>query len=541
MRMASGVPDTLLGVDERDEFPARPRLKEQGGLHALDVWRSSHACIYCRLNTQSRRETDMLDRTNTSQRVDVLIVGAGLSGIGAAYHLQDKCPQKSFAIVEARDNLGGTWDLFRYPGIRSDSDMYTLGYAFRPWVEDKSIAEGPRILNYLRETAAEYGIDKHIQFNTRVTSASWSSAESQWTVQMEHGGARVTMTCKFLFMCSGYYNYEDGYSPAFAGAENFKGQMIHPQKWTPDIDYKNKRVVVIGSGATAVTLVPEMAKDAAHVTMLQRSPTYVVSRPGDDPFAKFLRKISPKLAWHVTRWRNVLFSMYFFRLCRRNPDRAKRMILGAAKHALPEGYVETHFTPRYNPWEQRLCLVPDGDLFAAINSGKASVVTKAIDTFTAAGIRLSDGSELPADIIVTATGLNLQVLGGIEMTVDGKSVDFSKALNYKGMMYSDIPNMASIFGYVNASWTLRSDLTSEYVCRLLNYMDAHGFTQCTPHADSSVTAQPWVDFSSGYLTRSEAMMPKQGSKDPWKLTQNYARDIVSLRYGKVDDGVMVYR
>ena len=487
----------------------------------------------------------MLDKTNAGapvpNHVDVLIVGAGLSGIGAAYHLQTKCPQKSFAIVEARDNLGGTWDLFRYPGIRSDSDMYTLGYAFRPWVEEKSIAEGPRILNYLQDTAAEHGIDKHIQFNTRVTKASWSSKDSTWTVDTEQRGARVTTTCNFLFMCSGYYRYDEGYSPSFPGSEKFSGQIIHPQKWTPDIDYKNKRVVVIGSGATAVTLVPEMAKDAAHVTMLQRSPTYVVSRPGNDPFAGFLRKISPKLAWHLTRWRNVFLQLYFFRLCRLNPDRAKKMILGAARKELPPDYVETHFSPRYNPWEQRLCLIPDGDLFNAIKDGKASVVTKAIDTFTEKGIRLADGSELPADIIVTATGLNLQVLGGMDLAVDGARVDMSKALNYKGMMYSDIPNMASIFGYINASWTLRSDLTSEYVCRLLNYMDAHGFTQCTPHADESVTAQPWVDFSSGYIARSEGMMPKQGSKDPWKLTQNYARDIVSLRYGKVDDGVMAYR
>lgn len=476
-----------------------------------------------------------------SEHVDVLIVGAGLSGIGAAYHLQDKCPGKSFAIVEAREKLGGTWDLFRYPGIRSDSDMYTLGYSFRPWVESKSIAEGPRILNYLRETAAEHAIDKKIRFNTRVVKASWSSQDSRWTVEAEQGGERAVFTCGFLFMCSGYYRYDEGYSPAFPGSEKFSGQIIHPQKWPDALDYKNKRVVVIGSGATAVTLVPEMAKDAAHVTMLQRSPTYVVSRPGDDPFARFLRGISPKLAWHMTRWRNVLLQLYFYRLCRRNPERATKMILGAARKELPEGYVETHFTPRYNPWEQRLCLIPDGDLFNAIKDGKASVETNAIDTFTAGGIRLADGRELPADIIVTATGLNLQVLGGMQLVVDGKGVDMSKTLNYKGMMFSGIPNMASIFGYINASWTLRSDLTSEYVCRLLNYMDAHGFTRCTPVADASVSAQPWVDFSSGYLTRSEAIMPKQGTKSPWTLTQNYARDIVSLRYGKVDDGVMAYR
>ncbi len=489
----------------------------------------------------------MLDKMSVNEQtpnhIDVLIVGAGLSGIGAAFHLQDKCPNKSYAIVEGRAASGGTWDLFRYPGIRSDSDMYTLGYSFRPWLEPKSIAEGPRILNYVRETAAQYGIDKKIQFNTRVTKAAWSSKDSMWTVEAEQGESQtpVTFTCNFLFMCAGYYSYEGGYAPEFPGSDKFSGRIIHPQKWTDDIAYAGKRVVVIGSGATAVTLVPEMAKTAAHVTMLQRSPTYVVSRPGDDPFAKFLRGISPKLAWHITRWRNVLFQMYFFRLCRKNPERAKKMILGGARHFLPEGYdIEKHFTPRYNPWEQRLCLVPDADLFNAIKNGSASVETSAIETFTEKGIRLVDGRELPADIIVTATGLNLQVLGGLKMAIDGKPVDFSKTLNYKGMMYSGVPNMASIFGYINASWTLRSDLTSEYVCRLLNYMDQHHFTQCTPRADGNVSSEPWVDFSSGYLARSEAMMPKQGSKDPWKLTQNYARDIVSLRYGKIDDGVMVY-
>ena len=460
------------------------------------------------------------------EHADVLIVGAGLSGIGAAVHLQNKCPAKSFAIVEARERLGGTWDLFRYPGIRSDSDMYTLGYAFRPWVESKSIAEGPRILNYLRETAAEHSIDKMIRFNTRVVKASWSSADSRWTVEMEQGGSRAVMTCGFLFMCSGYYRYDEGYSPSFKGSENFSGIIVHPQKWPDALDYKNKRVVVIGSGATAVTLVPEMAKDAAHVTMLQRSPTYVVSRPGNDPLAGLLHKISPKLAWHVTRWRNVLLSMYFYNLCRRNPERAKKTILGAARKELPEGYVEQHFTPHYNPWEQRMCLIPDGDMFKAISSGKAEVVTNTIDTFTQDGIRLADGRELPADIIVTATGLNVQALGGISVVVDGESVDMGKTLNYRGMMYSGIPNMAAIFGYLNASWTLRSDLTSEYVCRLLNYMDAHGYTQCMPVADRSVDALPQTEFSSGYLTRVQDQMPKLGSKAPWTMAKNYARDLV---------------
>jgi cation diffusion facilitator CzcD-associated flavoprotein CzcO len=477
--------------------------------------------------------------------VDVLIVGAGLSGIGAAWHLQQKCPGKSYAILEGREAIGGTWDLFRYPGIRSDSDMYTLGYRFKPWTEAKAIADGPRILNYVRETANDNGIDSRIRFSHRVKSASWSSRDARWTVEAERGPSRepVRFTCGFLFMCSGYYNYENGYEPEFPGADNFRGRIVHPQKWTDDIDYAGKRVVVIGSGATAVTLVPEMAKTAAHVTMLQRSPTYVVSRPAQDALANRLReKLPAKLAYHLIRWRNVLFGMYFFQLCRRRPDVAKKMILGAARKQLPADYdFATHFTPRYNPWEQRLCLVPDGDLFNAISDGRASVVTNAIDTFTEKGIRLKDGSELEADLIVTATGLNLQVLGGMQVSVDGRAVDFARTLNYKGMMFSDVPNMASIFGYINASWTLRSDLTSEYVCRLLNYMDRHGYKQCTPHnADPAVGMKPWVDFSSGYLARSNEKMPKQGTRAPWKLTQNYARDIFALRLGRVDDGVMVY-
>ncbi len=480
--------------------------------------------------------------------LNVLIVGAGLSGIGAGYHLQQNCPGKTYAILEGRDCIGGTWDLFRYPGVRSDSDMFTLGYSFRPWTEPKAIADGPRILNYVRETAADNGIDKKIRFNHRVKRASWSSAESRWTVEAERGGQGaepeiVRFTCNFLFMCSGYYNYENGYSPEFAGAKDFAGRIVHPQKWSDNVDYVGKRVVVIGSGATAVTLVPEMAKDAAHVTMLQRSPTYVVSRPAQDPVANKLRaRLPTKLAYHIIRWRNVLWGMYFFRLCRRDPARAKNLILGGVRLALGPDYdVATHFTPRYNPWTQRLCLVPDGDLFNSIKDGRASVVTSEIDTFTKNGIKLKDGSELAADIIVTATGLNLQVLGGIEISVDGRTVDPARTLNYKGMMYSDVPNLASSFGYTNASWTLKCDLTCEYVCRLINYMDRHGYRQCVPrNLDPSITEEPWIDFSSGYVQRSIAKMPKQGSKRPWKLYQNYAFDIVTLRFGKVDDGVMQY-
>jgi monooxygenase len=479
---------------------------------------------------------------------DVLIVGAGLSGIGAGYHLQHKCPAKRFVILEGRDCIGGTWDLFRYPGIRSDSDMFTLGYSFKPWTEAKAIADGPRILNYVRETAAENGIDKNIRFRHRVKRASWSTPDARWSVEAERISGEgvteiVTFTCNFLFMCSGYYRYEEGYTPEFAGAADFAGRIIHPQKWPEDLDYAGKRVVVIGSGATAVTLVPAMAKQASHVTMLQRSPTYVVSRPAQDPLANKLRRNLPaKLAYHLIRWRNVLLGMYFFQLSRRKPARVKQLILGGVRMALGPDYdIATHFTPRYNPWDQRLCLVPDGDLFQAIKEDRASVVTNEIDTFTTDGIRLKDGSELPADIIVTATGLVLQVLGGMEVAVDGRPVEFAKTLNYKGMMYSDVPNLASAFGYTNASWTLKCDLTCEYVCRLINYMDRHGYRQAMPHNnDPSIAALPSLDFSSGYVQRSVAKMPKQGSKRPWRLYQNYALDIVSLRFGKVDDGVMQY-
>ncbi len=476
---------------------------------------------------------------------DVLIVGAGLSGIGAGYHLQQNCPGKRYAILEGRESLGGTWDLFRYPGIRSDSDMFTLGYSFKPWTDEKAIAAGSTILNYVRQTAQDNGIDKHIRFNHRVKRASWSSEAARWTVEAEQGPERtlVSFTCNFLFMCSGYYSYEGGYLPEFAGVDDFKGRVVHPQKWTEDVDYADKRVVVIGSGATAVTLVPELAKTAKHVTMLQRSPTYVVSRPASDATANKLRaKFSPRLAYHMIRWRNVLFGMYFYQLCRRKPERAKELILGGVRAQLGKDYdVDTHFTPRYNPWQQRLCLVPDGDMFRAIREGRASVVTNHIDTFTENGLRLRDGSELEADLIVTATGLNLVPLGGLELNVDGRAVNVSDTMSYKGMMYSDVPNFASASGYTNASWTLKCDLTCEYVCRLLNYMDKHSYRRCVPrNSDPSVTTVPWLDFTSGYVQRAVSKFPKQGSKRPWKLYQNYALDIVTLRFGKVNDGVMQY-
>jgi cation diffusion facilitator CzcD-associated flavoprotein CzcO len=494
-----------------------------------------------------RRQSDNPEAEEAMQEhFDVLIVGAGLSGIGAGYHLQNKCPGKSYVILEGRDCIGGTWDLFRYPGIRSDSDMFTLGYSFKPWTDPKAIADGPQILNYVRETAAENGIDRKIRFRHRVKRASWSTPDARWTVEAERaaeGGAIeiVRFTCNFLFLCAGYYKYDEGYTPEFKGTADFAGRLVHPQKWPEDIDYAGKRVVVIGSGATAVTLVPELAKSAAHVTMLQRSPTYVVSRPAQDPFANKLRRNLPaSLAYHLIRWRNVLWGMFFFQLSRRRPEKMKELILKGVSMALGPDYdVATHFTPRYNPWDQRLCLVPDGDLFRAIREKRASVVTNEIDTFSQKGIRLKDGSELEADIIVTATGLVLQVVGGLEVSVDGRQVDFAKALTYKGMMYSDVPNLASAFGYTNASWTLKCDLTCEYVCRLINHMDRHGYRQCMPHNnDPTIAAQPSLDFTSGYVQRSIARMPKQGSKRPWRLYQNYALDIVSLRFGRIDDGVM---
>ena len=483
-----------------------------------------------------------------AEHFDVLIIGAGLSGIAAGYHLQTKCPAKRFVILEGRESIGGTWDLFRYPGVRSDSDMFTLGYSFKPWTEPKAIADGPRILNYVRETAVENGIDSKIRFRHRVKRSSWSTKDACWTVEAERttvdgSTEAVIFTCNFLFSCAGYYRYEDGYTPEFKGTADFEGRIVHPQKWPDDLDYAGKRVVVIGSGATAVTLVPEMARTAAHVTMLQRSPTYVVSRPAQDALANKLRRNLPaNLAYHLIRWRNVLLGMYFFQLSRKKPARVKELILKGVRMALGPDYdVATHFTPRYNPWDQRLCLVPDGDLFKAIRENHASVVTKEIDTFTKKGIRLKDGSELEADVIVTATGLVLQILGGMQVSVDGHAIDFAKKLLYKGMMYSDVPNLASAFGYTNASWTLKCDLTCEYVCRLINYMDRHNYRQCMPHNDDpAIEALPHLEFTSGYVQRSIAKLPKQGSRRPWRLYQNYALDIVSLRFGKVDDGVMQY-
>jgi monooxygenase len=479
------------------------------------------------------------------EHVDVLIVGAGLSGIGAACHLQANCAGKSYAILEARDRIGGTWDLFKYPGIRSDSDMYTLGYVFRPWKESKSIADGSSILDYVRETAADNGIERRIRFNQRVVRAEFSSVDARWTVEVSRTdtGESARMSCSFLFLCSGYYRYDEGYTPEFPGSERFAGQIVHPQHWSEDIDYAGKRVVVIGSGATAVTLVPAMAAGAAHVTMLQRSPSYVVSLPAEDPIAKALRRFLPaKLAYPIMRWKNVLLTMASFQLSRHRPRAMKALIRKGLERQLPAGYdIDTHFKPNYDPWDQRLCLVPNGDLFEAIGNGSASIVTDRIETFTETGLKLVSGAEIEADVIVTATGLNLLALGGLEFCVDGQEIALADTMSYKGMMLSGIPNMAFSLGYTNASWTLKCDLTCEYMCRLLNHMSAHGYTQCVPlRRDPSVTEQPIIDFSSGYVQRSIDKFPKQGSKAPWRLHQNYALDILNLRLGSLTDGTMEF-
>jgi monooxygenase len=476
------------------------------------------------------------------EHLDVLIVGAGLSGIGAAWHLQERCPGKRYAILEARGDLGGTWDLFRYPGIRSDSDMHTLGYRFKPWTEERSITDGPSILEYVRETARDHGIERKIHFNHRVVSAAWSSAEACWTVEAERtdNGERLRLTCDFVWGCSGYYRYDEGYTPEFEGIDRFSGPVVHPQHWPEDLDYEGKRVVVIGSGATAVTLVPAMAEKAAHVTMLQRSPTYITSLPAQDRIAAALRRRLPeRAAYAVVRWKNVLIQTLFYQLSRRRPDVVKRFIRKGVERSLPPGYdVARHFKPQYNPWDQRMCLVPDGDLFRTISRGEASVVTDRIATFTERGIELESGEELEADVVVTATGLNLLFLGGIELSVDGEAVDLPSKMTYKGMMLSGVPNMAFTVGYTNASWTLKADLTSEYVCRLLNHMDARGYRTCVPEVDPSVSEQPLLDFTSGYVLRSLEWFPKQGSKEPWKLRQNYLFDIRTIRRGELEDGAM---
>jgi monooxygenase len=482
------------------------------------------------------------------EHVDVLIVGAGLSGVGAAAHLRRECPDRSFALLESRGAVGGTWDLFRYPGVRSDSDMFTLGYSFRPWTDPKAIADGESIRAYVADTARDDGIDRHIRFHHRVTAASWSSRTARWTVTArrtdEHPGEGVetTLTCSFLMVCAGYYRYDQGYSPEFPGAGDFTGQIVHPQHWPADLDHTGKRVVVIGSGATAVTLVPSMAESAAHVTMLQRSPSYVASLPASDALADGLRRLLPaRLAYPLIRWKNVLYTMATYQLSRRRPELMKSVLRKKAAAALPPGYdVGTHFSPSYNPWDQRLCVVPDGDLFTAVREGRADIVTDRIDRFTATGIALESGTELPADIIVTATGLNLLAIGGMALSVDGAEVTLSETLAYKGMMLSGVPNFSLTIGYTNASWTLKADLVAQYVCRLLRHMDAGGHRSVTPVAPDLGDREqlaPLIDLESGYVLRSVGALPRQGPAAPWRLHQNYLRDIRMMRRGPVTDGV----
>lgn len=477
-----------------------------------------------------------------AEHFDVIIVGAGLSGIGAARHLKHRCPEKTFTLLESREASGGTWDLFKYPGIRSDSDMFTLGYSFKPWTEVKALADGPSILRYIRETAREEDIESKIRLKHKVVAASWSTSDIRWTVEVDAAGETKIFTCSFLWMCAGYYSYTEAYTPDFRGRERFRGEIVHPQFWSDQVAYAGKRVVVIGSGATAVTLVPELAKKAARVVMLQRSPTYVLSRPAVDPIASWLRqKLPSQLAYDVSRWKNVAGAMALYTLSRRRPQMMRKWITDMVKKQLPDVDVEKHFNPRYDPWDQRLCLVPDNDLFEAVREGRASIVTDTIATFTEKGLELTSGEELEADLIVTATGLKLQFAGAVKLTVDGQPVDVSKTMNYKGSMFSDVPNLVCVFGYTNASWTLKADLVAEFVCRILKHMEATGTRVCVPRKlDPDLKEEPFVDFSSGYVTRALAELPKQGSKFPWRLYQNYALDVAMFRLGKLDDGSLVF-
>ncbi len=474
------------------------------------------------------------------QHVDVLIIGAGLSGIGAAATLTRTLPRTSYAVLEARAVSGGTWDLFRYPGIRSDSDMYTMGYRFKPWTDEQSLGDGGRILDYLRETAREYDVDAHVRYDHRVVRASWDSATALWTVEAEHAGGTVTITAGFLWSCRGYYDYEHGHEPEFAGAEEFRGPIVHPQHWPTDLEWKGRTVVVIGSGATAVTLVPALASDAAHVTMLQRSPSYVLSLAGRDPVALALRRRLPSgLAYRLIRWKNIFTTSALYRISRRRPGLVRRLVRKQNVALLPDGYdVDTHFAPSYDPWDQRMCFVPDADLFKAVRSGRAAVVTSTIDRFDATGIVLSGGRHLDADIVITATGLRLSPFGGIELVVDGTTVDPSHAMTYRALMLSGVPNFVFTVGYTNASWTLKVDLVAEFTCRLLAHLSDHGYRSVVPVRDPSVGELPFMDFTSGYVLRALDQLPRQGDREPWRLRQSYLHDRRTLRRASLDDGVL---
>jgi cation diffusion facilitator CzcD-associated flavoprotein CzcO len=486
----------------------------------------------------------MCRAVGASEHLDVLIVGAGLSGLGAACHLQKRSPGRSYAILEARARLGGTWDLFRFPGVRSDSDMYTLAYGFRPWREPKAIVDGGAILNYLQETARAFGVDGKIRYGWRVVRADWSSETARWSVEAHGvGGEVLRLTCGFLFLCGGYYSYRGGHDPDFPEKSRFRGRLVHPQAWPQDLDCAGKQVVVIGSGATAVTLVPALAAQAAHVVMLQRSPSYVVSRPGVDPTTRrWERRLPRRLAYALARWRHVLQQQWLYRLARSRPKIVRDKVIALARRQLPAGYaVETHFTPAYDPWDQRVCLARDGDFFRAIRSGAASVVTDRIESFTETGVRLASGPVLEADVVVTATGLELEPFNGVALRVDGARVEPGEALGYKGLMYEGVPNLATSFGYTNASWTLRADLTAIYVCRLLNHMERKGLRQCAPrNHDPAMPRRPWLDFTSGYVRRAVDSLPKQGDRAPWRNAQNYFHDLWSLRFAALRDGALEF-
>ncbi|MGA9870490.1 MAG: NAD(P)/FAD-dependent oxidoreductase [Rhodococcus sp. (in: high G+C Gram-positive bacteria)] len=488
--------------------------------------------------TQDSNEVDVT-------RVDVLIVGAGLSGIGAARHLHDKMPGKSYAVLESRAGIGGTWDLFRYPGIRSDSDMYTLGYNFKPWVGEKSIADGASIREYIEETAREAGIDDHIRFHHKVVSAEWSTDTSRWTVTAlrTDTGESVTFSASYLMCCSGYYDYDKGFTPEFEGVENFTGTVIHPQNWPEDLDWSGKKIVVIGSGATAITLAPNLAHSASHVTLLQRSPSYIMSLPSKDPIALGLRRYLPsRAAYSVTRVKNAVVAIGMYVLCQRYPKFMKKRIRKLQEGWLPEGYdLDTHFTPKYDPWDQRLCLVPDNDLFRSIRKDEVEIVTDHIDHITEHGIALKSGKHLDADIVVTATGLNLVAFGHVTLSVDGRKVDLTETMAYKGMMLTDVPNFAFVVGYTNASWTLKADLVSDYFVRLVEHMDKNGYREVRLTRDASVGEEPFLDFAAGYVLRSVDTFPKQGSVAPWRLRMNYFRDLPALRFGKLVDDNMTLR
>jgi monooxygenase len=478
-----------------------------------------------------------MPRDEPQADIDVLIVGAGISGIDAAYRLKTRCKDRNFIILEARERIGGTWDLFRYPGVRSDSDIFTLGFPFRPWPSDQAIVEGAAIRDYVEDTAREYDIFEHIRFGHRVIRACWSSADARWTVETEHSGAVRRFTCSFLFACSGYYDYAGGYRPEWPDEADFHGRIVHPQFWPEDLDLTGKRVAVIGSGATAVTLVPALAETAAHVTMVQRTPSYIVARPARDGIARLLQRLLPRRAAHsAIRWKNVLLTIFMYSRARKRPEKAASFIKQLIRKELPDGYpVDRDFSPPYQPWDQRLCLVPDGDLFAAIRSGKVSLATGAVERFTPEGLRLVTGEDVLADVVVTATGLVVKLFGGIELAVDGEKVIPAERLIYKGMMLSGIPNFFLSFGYTNASWTLRSDVTAKGVCRILNHMRRHGYGVCIPREPTSgVDRRPVITFTSGYVQRALPFLPKQGSRQPWIVPQNYVKDSFAMRFVPVD-------